>query len=357
MRAAAPLWVALALAGCTRPAGATGPDAAAAPAAPGPSSPREARHRSHHAMGTQITITAYTDAPEAFEAACKAAFAEFDRLEALLTVWRNDSDVSRVNAAAGQAAVKVGPDTLRAVKVALQLARLTDGKFDVTFGALAGLWRFDHDQDDRIPTEAEIAARLPLVGWELVELDEAASTVRLKKAGVKLHLGGIGKGFAVDAAVALLRKAGLVDFMVQAGGDLYVSGRRGERPWRVGIRDPRGPRDAFFAAAEVEDGTFSTSGDYERSFTQDGVRYHHILDPDLGRPARGVRSVTVMAKDAVTADALSTGVFILGVKRGLEVVEGLDGVGAVIVDEHNKVHISSRLQGRVKVFRDPTDGP
>lgn len=338
------------LAACTRPAAADKPGEA--PAA----KPKELLHRSHHAMGTQITITAYTDAPGAFESACKAAFDEFDRLEALLTVWRNDSDVSKVNAQAGKAAVKVGPETLRAVQVALRLAKATDGKFDVTFGALAGLWRFDHDQDDKIPTEAEIGARLPLVGWEMVEVDEAASTVKLAKPGVKLHLGGIGKGFAVDAAVALLEQAGLKDFMVQAGGDLYVSGRRGDRPWRVGIRDPRGERDAFFAAAEVENGTFSTSGDYERSFIHDGVRYHHILDPDLGRPARGVRSVTVMARDAVTADALSTGVFILGVKRGLEVVEGMDGVGAVIVDDHNEVHISSRLQGRVKVFRDPTDG-
>ncbi|MCA9552365.1 MAG: FAD:protein FMN transferase [Myxococcales bacterium] len=338
------------LAACTKPAAADKPAEATA------AKPKELLHRSHHAMGTQITITAYTDAPGTFESACKAAFDEFDRLEALLTVWRNDSDVSKVNAQAGKAAVKVGPETLRAVQVALRLAKATDGKFDVTFGALAGLWRFDHDQDDKIPTEAEIAARLPLVGWEMVEVDEAASTVKLAKPGVKLHLGGIGKGFAVDAAVALLKQAGLKDFMVQAGGDLYVSGRRGDRPWRVGIRDPRGERDAFFAAAEVEDGTFSTSGDYERSFVHDGVRYHHILDPDLGRPARGVRSVTVMAKDAVTADALSTGVFILGVKRGLEVVEGMDGVGAVIVDDQNKVHISSRLQGRVKVFRDPTDG-
>ena len=338
-----PLLVFAGLVGCTEPAAATRPA-------------REVLHRSHHAMGTQITITAYTTDPAAFAAACKAAFAEFDRLEALLTVWRNDSDVSRVNAAAGEAAVKVGPETLRAVKVALALAEATDGKFDVTFGALAGLWRFDHDQDDRIPTEEEIAARLPLVGWELVTLDEAAQTVRLAKPGVRLHLGGIGKGFAVDAAVALLKAAGLTDFMVQAGGDLYVSGKRGDRPWRVGIRDPRGGSEAFFAAAEVQDGTFSTSGDYERSFIKDGVRYHHILDPDLGRPARGVRSVTVMAKDAVTADALSTGVFILGVKRGLEVVERMDGVGAVIVDDANEVHISARLEGRVKVFRDPTPG-
>jgi len=171
-----------------------------------------------------------------------------------------------------------------------------------------------------------------------------------------MHLGGIGKGYGVDRAVALLVAAGLTDFMVQAGGDLYVAGQRGDRPWRVGIRDPRGTRDAFFAAAEVSDGTFSTSGDYERFFIEDGVRYHHILDPDAGRPARGTRSVTIMAKDAMTADALSTGLFILGAKRGLEIVERLPGVGAVIVDAANEVHISSRLKDKVKVFKPPTPG-
>lgn len=312
--------------------------------------------RSHHAMGTLIVITAWTTDEAKALAAFEEAFDELDRLEALLTVWRKDSDVTKINEAAGKAAVKVSKDTLRVVKRALELAKLTDGKFDVTFGALAGLWKFDHDQDDKIPAQEEIAKRLPFVGYEHIELDEAKGTVRLDKEGVRLHLGGIGKGYGVDRAVDLLKARGLVDFMVQAGGDLYVSGKRGGRPWRVGVRDPRGPRDAFFAAAEVTDATFSTSGDYERFFVEDGVRYHHILDPDLGRPAQGTRSVTIMAQDAVTADALSTGLFILGVKRGMEIVDSLDGVGAVMVDADNQVHISKALEGRVRILRPPSEG-
>lgn len=330
------------------------PASAPAPAPAGPE--KQLVHRSHQAMGTQIVITAYTgDEPRAL-AAFEAAFAEFDRLEVLLTVWRKDSDVSRINEAAGKAAVKVAPETVAVVKKGIELAKLTEGKFDITFGALSGLWRFDHDQDDRIPDPAEVKRRLPLVGYEMIELDEAAGTVRLAKPGVKMHLGGIGKGFGVDRAVGLLKAARLTDFMVQAGGDLYVAGTRGDRPWRVGIRDPRGTRDAFFAAAEVTDGTFSTSGDYERFFIHDGVRYHHILDPDAGRPARGTRSVTIMARDAMTADALSTGIFILGAERGLKLVESLPGVGAVIVDEDNEVHISPRLRDKVKVLHPPTPG-
>lgn len=313
--------------------------------------------RSHHAMGTLIVITAWTVDEAAAEKAFEQAFDELDRLEAVLTVWRKDSDVSRINAEAGKKAVKVSEDTVACVKRALELAKVTEGKFDVTFGALAGLWKFDHDQDDKIPDDAEIKRRLPFVGFEYIELDEAKRTVRITKEGVRLHLGGIGKGYGVDRAVAMIKARGIDDFMVQAGGDLYVSGKRGGRPWRVGVRDPRGPRDAFFAAAEVTDATFSTSGDYERFFTEGGVRYHHILDPDLGRPARGTRSVTIMAKDAVTADALSTGIFILGAEKGMKIVEALDGVGAVIVDADNQVHVSKRLEGKLKILKPPTDGP
>lgn len=342
--------------GCKSKASSPEPERAPRAEEEPPAPIREIVRRSHHAMGTLVVITAWTTDPSKAQAAFKAAFDELDRLEAVLTVWRKDSDVTRVNARAGKGPVKVSEDTIRVVKKALELSKITDGKFDVTFGALSGLWKFDHDQDDKIPDPEEVKRRLPFIGYEHIVVDEAEQTIALDKEGVSIHLGGIGKGYGVDRAVEILKAHGLRDFMVQAGGDLYVSGKRGERPWRVGIRDPRGPRDAFFAAAEVTDATFSTSGDYERFFIEDGVRYHHILDPDLGRPARGTRSVTIMAPDAMTADALSTGVFILGAERGLEVVEALDGVGAVVVDEDNEVHVSKRLEGKVKVLKPPSEG-
>jgi len=160
----------------------------------------------------------------------------------------------------------------------------------------------------------------------------------------------------VDRAVALMRARGLVDFIVQAGGDLYVSGRHGDRPWRVGIRDPRGPRDAFFAAADVEDHTFSTSGDYERFTIKDGRRYHHIIDPRTGYPATGARSVTIMAKDGITAEILSKTLFIWGPERGMKLIERLPDVEAVIVGTDNKVSVSSGLAGKLVLVHPPTDG-
>lgn len=321
-----------------------------------PVDPRRLVYRSYQVMGTQMTLTAFTTDEAGALLAFDDAFAEMKRLEDLLTVWKEDSDVSRINQAAGKAAVKVAPETMECLRLAKRFAELSKGKFDPTFGALSGLWKFDHDQDDKIPAPAEVKKRLRLIDYRRLILDEAHATAKLERAGMKLHLGGIGKGYAVDKAVALIRSRGFSDFMVQAGGDLYVAGRRGDRPWRVGIRDPRGPPSAYFAASEVTDASFSTSGDYERTFIQDGVRYHHILDPDTGNPAMACRSVTIMAKDAVTADGISKGVFILGPKDGLPLIESIDGAGAVIVDRANQVHVSQRLVGKVKILHPPIEG-
>ena len=320
------------------------------------SASRELVSRSERVMGSLVTLTAYAPDAEKAVQAFGAAFQEFHRLEALLTVWRADSDVTRINRAAGKARVSVAPETFEVIQRAIEMSRMTGGKFDVTFGALSGLWRFDHDQDNRIPSQDAIQERLPLVGWEQIEMDAATHSVRLGRKGARIHLGGIGKGYAVDRAVAILRECGLVDFMVQAGGDLYVAGRKGDRAWRVGVRDPRGGPETYFAAAEIEDATFSTSGDYERFFIRDGRRYHHILDPALGWPARGTRSVSVVAPDATTADALSTGLFVLGAERGAEIVDGLPGVGAVWVDAANQIRVAGILRGRLKVLHHPTDG-
>jgi thiamine biosynthesis lipoprotein len=174
---------------------------------------------------------------------------------------------------------------------------------------------------------------------------------------MRVNLGGIGKGYAVDRGVEILRKHRLQDFMIQAGGDMFVSGRRGERPWRVGIRDPRGPAGQSFAALDLSNGTFSTSGDYERAFMKDGVRYHHIIDPATGEPARACRSVTLVTDRAVIADAVAKGVFILGPKDGMALIERLPNVEGVIVSSANETLVSSGLRDRLIRLADPTDAP
>jgi FAD:protein FMN transferase len=313
--------------------------------------------RSRVSMGSEVRLTAWTaDEPKAV-AAFGAVFDEFDRLDALLSVWKEGSEIERLNRAAGDMPVSVSAEVREVLRMARQASDWTEGKFDVTFGALSGLWKFDHDLDESIPRRADVVARLSLVDYRKLEVDDAAGTAFLMQKGMRAHLGGIGKGYAVDRGAAIMRGLGLNDFMIQSGGDLYVSGRRGDRPWRAGIRDPRGPVDRIFGAVDLTDSAFSTSGDYERFFIRDGRRYHHIIDPDVGEPAGGSRSVTIVTPRALVADALSTGVFILGPDKGMALIERLQGVEGVIVTSSNNLLVSSGLAGRLVVQAPPTDAP
>ncbi|HET9358689.1 MAG TPA: FAD:protein FMN transferase, partial [Vicinamibacterales bacterium] len=222
--------------------------------------------RSHVSMGSEVRLTAWAPDDAATLAAFAKVFDEFDRLDRLMSVWREGSDVLRINAGAGGPAVPVSPEVREVIGTARQVSEWTDGKFDVTFGALSGIWKFDHDLDGRVPPHDEIAVRLSLIDYRALEVDERAGTSRLARPGMQVHLGGIGKGYALDRGVEILRGAGVTDFMIQSGGDLYLAGRRGDRPWRVGIQDPRGPANSTFAAIELANSAFSTSGDYERFF-------------------------------------------------------------------------------------------
>lgn len=309
------------------------------------------------AMGSSVTVTVWTRDEAGAEAAITDVFREFERLENLMSVWREGSDVLRLNAAAGKGPVKLSPEVIEVLGLARHYSELSGGKFDVTFGPLSGLWRFDHDQDGVIPDESAIAARVPLIGWEDLIVDPAAGTAELRRAGMSVHLGGIGKGYAVDQATAILRRQGFENFLIQSGGDMYVGGHPEGRPWRLGIQDPRGTGDAPFAVIELTNATLSTSGDYERFFMKDGRRYHHILDPDTGRPAMASRSVTIVTSRAVDADALSTAVFILGPEAGMALIEQLPDVEGVIVGATNEVRVSSGLKDRLTVLSPPTDAP
>ena len=307
-------------------------------------------------MGSELRLTAWTREADSAGAAFDAVFAEFDRLEGLMSVWKAGSDIDRVNAAAGEQPVAVSDDVRSVLKTAAKVSEWTDGKFDVTFGALSGLWRFDHDQDNRVPDMERVRDLLPLINYRELIVDDRAGTVFLRKKGMRAHLGGIGKGYAIDRGVDILRRRGINDFMVQAGGDLYVAGLKDGRPWRVGIQDPRGPGGTTFASIDLTNSTFSTSGDYERFFIKDGRRYHHIIDPATGEPSQaGCRSVTILTSSATLADGLSTGVFLLGPERGLALVQRLPDVDAVIVTSTNAVLMTPRLKGRLMVQAQPTD--
>ncbi len=303
-------------------------------------------------MGTYVELS-LPGIPEAeANVAAEAVFAEFDRIDRSMSEWKTGSQLSAVNAGAGLRAVEVDQELFDLLSRALALSRLTDGAFDPTFASMWGLWTFGDDGVRRPPAREEVERRRPLIDWRKVTLDPARRTVFLHTAGMKLGLGGIAKGYATDRAAALLRARGVESFLIKAGGELFAAGTKGGRPWRVGLRDPRG--EGSFAVIDLSDRAFDTSGDYERFFMADGVRYHHIIDPASGYPATASRSATVLAEDATTADALSTALFVMGPERGMALVESLPGVEAVIVGADNQVVLSTGLAGRLLIQRSPT---
>lgn len=312
------------------------------------------------AMTTKVAFVAFTT-PRVDEAATRAAMAkalaEVGRLESLLSEWRDDSEISKLNRQAGEW-VPVGPEALEVIKKGLWAGSASEGVFDITFQAMSGVWKFGTDADEKpkVPTRAAIEVRRKLVDYRRVEVDDAAGAVRIGK-DQQIGLGGISKGYIVDRAAGVLRAAGLEAFYVQAGGDLYGAGKKPDgSPWIAVVQDPRKPVGEYFAVLGLEDHAFSTAGDYARSYVVNNKRYHHVIDPRTGYPATASRSVTVWAPDAFIADAVDDAVFILGPEKGLPLVESLEDVGAVIVDAKNHVFVSKRLEGKVKILHQPTDG-
>jgi thiamine biosynthesis lipoprotein len=312
------------------------------------------------AMGTRVALAAFTTEElnvRAVRRALQAALDEILRVEKEMSTWVKTSDVSRINAAAGGAPVAVSHETLAVISKSLWISELSEGTFDISFASMGKLWQFDEKVSRVVPDPADVSAARAKIDYRKIKVDEANKTVQLESKDTVINLGGIAKGYAIDRAAAVLRDKGITSFFAQAGGDLFVEGLKPDgRGWNVGIRDPRGPDGSYFAVVEVTDHAFSTSGDYERFFIKDGKRYHHIIDPRTGYPATASRSVTIWAKDALTADALDNAVFILGPEKGLALVESLDECGAVIVDANNNVHISKRLEGKVTIRRSPSEG-
>ncbi len=281
-------------------------------------------------MATRIDVTVEDPAD------AEVVFAAFRHVEATANEWRAESPLGRVNAGAGGPAVAVPDDLAALIQKGIDLGQLTGGAFDISWAALWGLWDFDHPA---LPDATAVAASAAHVDYRRVELRDGA--VRLPDTEMRLGLGGIAKGWALDVAAAALRQRGRSDFLLSAGGQVYAAGLRDGRPWRVGIRDPRGGADESFAVVEVSDASVSTSGDYERFFELNGVRYHHILNPKTGWPARDLRSVTVICADATVADGLSTALFVLGPERGLALAERLEGVEGVTVDASGRVGMTA----------------
>lgn len=291
-------------------------------------------------MGTAIAVELWSDNAEAGASAIDAVMAEMHRIDRAMSPHKAGSELSRINRDAGSAPVPLSDEMASLLARAEAFARLSGGAFDITYAAVGRL--YDYRARTK-PSEEALGRARQAVGWRHLVLDRQARTVHFARPGMCIDLGGFAKGYAVDNAARILHSRGIGHAMVSAGGDSRVVGDRRGRPWTIGIRDPRRGSGEMVAVLPLVDCSISTSGDYERYFDEGGERFHHLIDPATGRSPGGVHSVTVLAEDGLSCEALSKTVFVLGADRGLALLSTLPGADAVVVDANGRLHYSAGL--------------
>jgi len=290
-------------------------------------------------MGTEVSVYLWSDDPEAGRLALEEVFDEATRIDCLMSTYKDESEISKINREAANGPVAAGDELFGVIQRSLDISVLTLGAFDITFDSVGQHYDFRSRQR---PDEVTVEEERSNIDYRLVKLDRAAGTVSFGKEGVRINLGGIAKGYVVERGVDLLRHRGIENAIVTAGGDSRLLGDRRGRPWMVGIRDPRDDGQVAISIP-LEDEAISTSGDYERYFDEDGIRYHHIIKPSTGEPAGGVHSATVFGPDAVITDALSTSVFVMGVERGLTLIGTLPDYESIVINAEGQVFYSDGL--------------
>jgi len=294
-------------------------------------------------MGTAIQVELWSDDPVAGRDAIDAVMAEMHRIDASMSPYKPDSELSRINRDAPHAPVPVGDEMMALLECALHFSTLSEGAFDITYASVGHL--YDYRAGVR-PDDATLERARAGIGAHHLRLDASTRTLRFGHPATRIDLGGFAKGHAVDRAAGILARHGIRHAIVSAGGDSRVIGDRRGRPWTIAIRDPRRAGEVV-ALLPLEDVAISTSGDYERYFEQDGVRHHHVIDPTTGRSPSSVHSVTILGADGLTTEALSKSVFVMGLERGMRLVESLQGVDAVVVDAAGRLHYSQGLTNPV----------
>jgi thiamine biosynthesis lipoprotein len=290
-------------------------------------------------MGTRVSAELWADDEAHGRELVAEVMREYRRIDDSMSTYKPDSEISRVNANAAAAPVAIGDELFALVARSLELSVASGGAFDITYDSVGYLYDF---RARRRPTDRQIEERLGAVDYRQVVLDRAQRTIFFKTDGVRINLGGIAKGYVVERAAAMLRERGVEHALLNAGGDTRVIGDRRGQPWIVGIRHPR-MADEVVTRLPLVDEAISTSGDYERYFEENGRRYHHIINPATGRPTEGILTVTVIGPDGTLTDGLDTAIFVLGVERGLELIEAYPAYETIIVDAAGKVSYSKGL--------------
>ncbi|TDJ53301.1 MAG: FAD:protein FMN transferase [Nitrospina sp.] len=300
----------------------------------------EPTRRTQFIMGTLVEITVSHSDPQVILAVTTQAFDEMKRLEQLMSTYLPDSEISQINRAAGKEAVPVSLEVEEVIREGIFWSRQSGGAFDITVEPLVQLWDFD-SENEVIPGRATLRKTASLVNYKDIEIFD--HKVRLARPGMAINVNGLAKGYAVDRAVSILRSR-VPNGIVNAGGDLFAFGQKSkESPWTIGLQHPRKPQD-LLASFAVKNQAVATSGDYQRYFVKDGVRYHHIFDPATGMPARKMISTTLITTEVMEADAMATAVFVMGPEAGLAWVDSLDNVEAMVMLEDGSIRYSKHFR-------------
>ncbi|MBF7074560.1 FAD:protein FMN transferase [Glaciecola sp. MH2013] len=291
-------------------------------------------------MGTNIYVEVWAENETQGQLALKTALAEMERINQLMSPYISSSELSLINEQAGKTPFVISDEMFELLDKAVKISELTKGAFDITFASVGYLYNYKEGQR---PDDETIDSLLNAIDYKHIQLNDKERTVYFLNDKVKIDLGGIAKGHAVDNAISLLERMGILNALVTAGGDTRLLGDRRGKPWIVGIRDPRN-RDKQAVLLPMQDSAMSTSGDYERYFEEDGQRYHHILSPKTGKSTYDVQSVSIIGPSSTFNDALSTAVFVMGLREGLGLINRIDNYDAVVMDNKRKMHYSTGLQ-------------
>lgn len=298
-------------------------------------------------LGSPFEITVVAEDTIKGDLYCNLAIAEVKRVENLISDWIPTSEISKVNQNAGINPIRVSNEVFDLVERALKISQLTNGAFDISYASMDKIWKFDGSME-KMPTEAEIKKSVARVGYNKIILNATDKTIFLKEKGMKLGLGGIGQGYIADKIKILLQEKGCKSGIVNVSGDINTWGYQLDGiPWTVAIVNPLNKNNVF-ATFPLVDSAVETSGNYEKYVTFNGKRYSHIIDPRSGYPASGVISVSVFAKQTEIADAIATGVFVLGVEVGMDLINQINGIECIIIDDKGGIHYSKNIDLKSK---------
>jgi thiamine biosynthesis lipoprotein len=294
-------------------------------------------------MGTRVYVQLWADDPDKGDAAISAVMADMRRIDNLMSHYKPDSQLSQINAHANSEPVQVDKELFDLIKLSTHYSQITEGAFDITYASVGYLYNYPaHIR----PTEAQIKAALPAINWRNMLFDDVHHTIRFEHPGMRIDLGGIGKGYAVDRGIAILKAHGILHALVTAGGDSRFIGDHMGRPWLAAIANPDDPHNPLKVVTRIpiSDAAVSTSGDYERYFDENGVRYHHIIDPRTGHSASKVRSATIIGPTATQTDGMSKTAFVLGPEKAMEIINRMPEYDAVFVTPDGRMLYSNGLR-------------